>query len=163
MGSTPQQLAPILASTLVTISNGLNAAAINEYNQAMTLYTKLFGVNPPSSAYPKPVPPQIQVVNTTLVEQLEVQIPFPTEAEWAGIYSYQTYIPPPLPTPVIPEPTTVVEPFGAGFPNYFELAPDSPSVSVGTKVTINGIVYIKEVVSQSPFAPNGQVTAWKEQ
>lgn len=160
--SSPAELAPILAATLTSIANAQNSSAINSYNQAVTVYRKIYGTSPSPSAPPPPLPPQLASVNTAAVEALEVSAA-PTDAQWLAVYSYSTYQPPSVPAIPTPTPNVVVQPFGEGFPGFFELAPDSPSISVGTAIGINGRLYIKEVVSQSPFAPNGQVTAWKVQ
>jgi hypothetical protein len=161
---TPAQLGVLLAQTLTSIANAQNAAAINTYDQNMTIYTKSYGTNPSTSAPPPPVPPQIVTINSALVEQLELQAPNVTDAQWLEIYSYSTYEPPPPSPPPAPTlPTIVVQPFGPGYPGYFELAPDSPLIPQGTKVNIATVTYVKENLVQFPFAPNGWITAWKQQ
>lgn len=160
--STPAELAPILAATLTSIANAQNAAAINSYNQAVTVYRKIYGTSPGPGAPAPPMPPLLASVNAPLVESLEVSAA-PTDAQWLSVYSYSPYQPPATPVAPTPTPNVVVEPFGEGFPGFFDLAPDSPAIWVGTSVKIAGVEYIKQVVSESPFAPNGQVTAWKVQ
>jgi hypothetical protein len=158
---SPQQIAQELANTLVTISNAKNAAAITNYNQAVTFYTKIYGMQPSASAPPKPTSPEIESVNTDLVIQLDLQSPPVQDSAWLGIYTYSQYVPPIVPPPAIQMPTIVVQPFGTGYEGFFELAPDSPSISPGQTVVISGVTYEKEIIGQSPFAPNGQITAWK--
>lgn len=161
--STPQELAPILAARLKFLSDARNTEEILEYNQGMTIFTKIYGTNPnPDNLKFRPPLPQIESVDTDLVVKLESNS-VTDDTQWLKIYSYKTYIPPPINPPSVNLPTLVVEPFGVGYPNYFELAPDSPSVTPGTSVTINGIKYTKENIGQSPFSPTGFITAWKQQ
>ena len=157
---SPAQLGVILAATLTSIADAQNKAAINLYNQAVTIYRKIYGTNPGPGAPPLPTPPLLATVNSAVVESLEVSPPA-DDSGWLAVYTYAPYQPPTPPVVPTPTPTMVVQAFGEGYPGFFELAPDSPAVSVGTSVKIAGLEYIKEVVSQSPFAPNGQVTAWK--
>jgi hypothetical protein len=159
---TPSELAPLLAASLQKITDARNASEILEYNQAVTLYTKIYGVNPNPNSPPPPTPPQIEILNQNLVMELETKSDT-NDADWLAIYSYETYKPVTPPSPSINLPTLVVEPFGPGYPGYFELAPDSPSVTPGTSVIINGITYNKENIGQSPFSPTGFITAWKQQ
>ena len=158
---SPAQLGALLASTLTMISNARNAEEEQIYQQDMTIYAKIYGTSPNSSAPALPQPPQIEAVNSALVVQLE-EANDSNPAHWLEIYSYTTAPTIPLAPPPITLPTIVVQPFGPGFPGYFELAPDSPSIPVGQQVTISENVYFKEVVGENPFAPNGVVTAWLE-
>jgi hypothetical protein len=159
---SPAQLGVLLGQTLTAIANAQNSAAILIYQKAVTLYYKSYGSSPIPSAPAPPVPPKIVTVNTTLVESLELaNVGSITPEQWLSIYSYTTYpvIGPPAPAPVT-LPTIVIQPFGPGFPNYFELSPDGPQIPVGQEVTIAGVKYVKLVVAQSPFGPNGVITAW---
>ena len=95
-----------LGNTLTYIANAHNA-------DAKKLYDENIKVNP---NFPKP---QLQVVNTDLVEQLEVQYdvllrtgkgPAAAILDWGSVFSYYEYDP----TPAVPNPPVVVTETGSG-------------------------------------------------
>jgi hypothetical protein len=67
-----------------------------------------------------------------------------------------------LPTP--PTVTlTVAQPVGNDFPGFYEMNGDSPAIAVGFMVSLgDGFNYTKTIIGHSPFAPNGNITAWKQ-
>jgi hypothetical protein len=64
------------------------------------------------------------------------------------------------PTPPPSGPTLTLSIAIIGYPNFYEMNGDSPSIPVGYVETIGVDKYTKTIISQSPFAPNGVVTGW---
>lgn len=58
---------------------------------------------------------------------------------------------------------TVAQPSGDEFPGFYEMNGDSPAIPVGYLVSLgDGFNYVKTIIGHSPFAPNGNMTAWKQ-
>lgn len=65
--------------------------------------------------------------------------------------------PPPPPTSTT---FTVKDPLGPSYPNAYNVTGDGPNIPVGTSFTQDNHTYTKTIIGHSPFAPNGNVTAW---
>lgn len=95
----------------------------------------------------------------------------------AGLKPYDPNNPPPRSIPVfwpsppaslLPPPDTILAPqFSLGplindqeFPGAHEMFGDGAKIPINKVVTLDNVNWIKVILAQSPFAPNGYVTGW---
>jgi hypothetical protein len=135
-------------STIITYTNTINSIKDqNLWNQSMG-----------RPLIPIPPPPMLKIVNEALVTANEQGV---GEKDWSQVFFDVPYVPIVAPPP--PAPAVVIGTEELYYPGFFTTtAGDSPDVGIGSVVTQGGHSYKKTVIGHSPFAPNGNVTAWQQ-
>lgn len=81
--------------------------------------------------------------------------------DWSQTVTMSVFVPPATPVSSGPHPpTAVVEPVSEDYPGWFELAPDSLAIAVGTTVVISSVTYKKGQYSEDFIGPK---LAWQQQ
>jgi len=156
------QVAQAMIDTAKQLATIYNTNAVNSYNLAVSNFNqnlpqlKVLGLPIP----PAPVPPMLMVVDENAILRYELNLtPWVTPSPF---FQYVQYVPIVTPPPDN-HPSLKIEQAIPEYPGFFEVNGDGPSISVGTTFKDDlGHVYKKTVISYSPFAPNGQVTAWQQ-
>lgn len=158
-----------MINAMKKIASVKNQNEILKYNNAVTSVTAqnawLLAVNRP--LLPMPTPPMMLVVNEALIKQNEGQTfvagggsaTDSDKQDW-NVFFEVPYVPVVAPPP--PPPQIHVNLAAFEGPGLFGADGDGPQVPVGTQITQDGHTYMKIVIGHSPFAPNGNVTAWQQ-
>lgn len=154
------QLSPVTASLIKSqkdLAKIYNDAAVADYN--IKLANAQSNLDRGFSA-PLPKAPMLMIVDENAIINTEQN--YLTGSAQPSFVTWIQYVPivaaPPAPRPLVLSATVT------GYPGFYEADGDGPDIKVGTVDPLGqtGHSYRKTVVSQSPFAPNGQVCLWQQ-
>ncbi len=149
-----------MIAALKQVASAMNKSAIIIYNNAVNSVKdqNLWNQSMGRPLLPMPQPPMLKIVNESLVIANEQGV---GEKDWSQVFFNVPYVPIVPPPP--PAPAVVIGTEQLYYPGFFTTTQgDGPSVAIGSVVNQAGHSYKKTVIGHSPFAPDGNVTAWQQ-